>query len=275
MARLLAPSLAALAVACSVFGSAQQLTVGWKAGQIYSYSVHVTVDGTLTAAGQSTPVRSDQRVQETLEVTALDRGVATVAVTVSPPAGASTQAPLQYSFQVARDGKVVGGGQSGASPALPTIPGADQVTPVLADKPVRPGDTWSLSYSRPNPLAGGELKQQLNGRYVRDEQLGTVNTAVIENKLTGRFDFSLDISRLAGTPAAGSLPTTGQAGYQGDSSSTATFWLEKSTGRIVKMTRQGRYSIAYDFSKVGTPGGGLGLSKLEFDGSVTEDMSPA
>jgi hypothetical protein len=182
---------------------------------------------------------------------------------------------LAYKMRVAPDGRILSGGQSTASRNLPTVPGLDQPVPLLAGRPVNPGDDWKTDYTRPNPLADGSVTEQVAGGYLRSERLGTIDVAVIENKVAAELDFSLDVSRLAGSPGLSTSPAGGQVAYRGTVRSTDTYWLEKSGSQVVKIARQGHYSIAYDFSALRQQGGGVGIDRLQFDGDVSVEQVPA
>ena len=270
--RRLVPTLAlALLVACAGFGTPPKLEVKWTAGKTFQYHVHAVVDGKLATAAGSLPVHADQRVDEVLSVDSVDHGVGSLTVTQTDADGKT----LAYKMRLGPDGRILSGGQSTANRSLPTVPGLDQPVPVLAGRPINPGDKWKTSYTRPNPLADGTVTQQLVGAYLRAERLGATDVAVIENKVAGQFDFSLEVSRLAGSPGVSTSPTGGQVGYRGTVNSTDTYWLEKSGSRVVKLTRSGHYSIAYDFSGLQQQGGGVGIDKLQFDGDVTIDQVAA
>lgn len=272
LARRLAAALTlALFAACAGFGAPPKLEVKWTAGKTFKYHVHAIVDGKLATAAGSLPVHADQRVDEVMSVDSVDHGIGSLTVIQTDADGKT----LVYKMRVAADGRILSGGQSTASRNLPTIPGLDQPVPVLAGRPISPGDKWKTSYTRPNPLSDGTVTEQLAGAYLRAERLGTTDTAVIENRVAGQLDFSLDVSRLAGSPGVSTAPAGGQVAYRGTVNSTDTYWLEKSGSRVVKVTRKGHYSIAYDFSALQQQGAGVGIDKLQFDGDVTVEQAAA
>jgi hypothetical protein len=251
--------------ACTGFGAPPKLEVKWTAGKTFKYHVHAVVNGTLATAAGSLPVHADQRVDEVVSVDSVDHGAGSLTITQTDADGKT----LAYKMRVGGDGRILSGGQSTASRNLPTIPELDQPVPVLPGRPINPGDKWTTSYTRPNPLADGSVTQELAGAYLREERLGATDVAVIENKVAGQLDFSLDVWRLTGSPGVSTAPAGGQVAYRGTVNSTDTYWLEKSGSRVVKVTRKGHHSIAYDFSALQQQGTGVGIDKLQFDGDVT------
>src|SRR5579859_7103954 len=164
MSRLLAALAAAgLLSACSVPGTveARAFTTGFKAGETIRYRVHTTVAGSLSLAAQQLPLSSDQSITEQLQVKSVDRsGVATVQLSVvdlvqQATGAGGTATPPPVTLRIGPDGRIRSGAAAQLGGPIPSIPGSDQLTPLLPSRPVKPGDGWDEKYSRPNPYGGG------------------------------------------------------------------------------------------------------------------------
>ena len=182
MALLLVVALAAGAV---VFlfgrgsGGGVALAMSFHQGASWRYRMHMSLDLTVAAGGQSFPMKADLTAGVQMKVASIDAvGVATLKLHLSnvvatvngrhsrlPPTAVRGQ-----TLRVAPDGHVLSATLPGV-PAADTfnlVPGSDQVTPLLPDGPVQPGDSWSRDISVPAPFgAGGDLHASLLVTLVR------------------------------------------------------------------------------------------------------------
>ena len=276
----LAAALAAVALlaGCTApwMAQARAFTTGFKAGQTLRYDVHTVLSGSLSVASQAVPLSSDQTLREILRVTSVDRsGTATVEVTITDLVAATTGGggAQPSALLVGRDGRIHSGGAATLGGPIPSIPGSDQLTPVFAGHPVKPGDGWIVGYDRPNPYGGGSLRFTAHGRYLRDESAAGRQAAVIQTTLTGPIDFSIDFARLPSPPAATNppiAPPTGTVQYTGQATNTATYWVDLATNQVLKSTGSGTYVLAYS---VPASAGVAGAQQVTFNGTIKTDLA--
>lgn len=274
MPRYPAALLAAAALAaCGLPGAtpARAFSLDFQQGQSFQYQLHITVSGNLTSSGGSLPVNSDQTVNETVRVQAVKPdGTATLSVDVAPAQGQKRS----YQFDVGRDGKILAGGDDSVSSTTPTVPGSDQLTPLLPPGKVHPGDTWRGTYNRPNPFGAGALSFPYSGKYLRDEKLGAYSTSVIETRIHGPLVFDIDLAKLftaTGKTPPANLPADAKIHYTGSLDTTADYWLDSASKQVIKDTQRGTYSLTYDLTNL-PPGQGIGTGKISFQGSIDSDL---
>ena len=216
MSRGLAALVAVLFLAtCAIPGTLQahRFTTGFKAGETIRYQVHTVVSGSLSLKGQQVPLLSGQSRIETLQVVSVDgAGTATVRATNVDGVGDSTFGtvtgrPAPATFRIGSDGKIRSGAAIQVAGRVPSIPGSDQLTPVLTDHPVKPGDSWDKRYGRTNPYGPGGFAFTSHSTYVRDEPLGGRDAALIESTVSGPIDFTIDFSRVPATAGQAAPPS--------------------------------------------------------------------
>jgi len=241
----LLPALLALALGACLPGSsdaeAATLALRYHAGDQQTYRFHEVFTGALAAAGgQVQAITFDLRAAQSTRVTAVDPdGTATLEVELRDVTGTSNGQPLpalgtqRYEMRVGPDGRVVAGG-AGAGGGPVSVPSADQAFSILPDHTVKPGDAWTRDYQRPNPLAPGSLEVHSESRYLRDEQLAGVRSAVVETRLSTPVDQDLTVGERT-------LHETGTV------SADVTTWLDAGAGRILKA----RSSTRFDLSSAG------------------------
>ena len=161
----------------------------------------------------------------TLEVQLLDTTGTSNGQTL-PPLGTQT-----YQLQVGTDGRILGGGASAAGTSAVSVPSADQSFSILPDRKVKPGDTWTRDYERPNPLASGSLKVHSENRFLRYEPLSGAQAAVVESKLS--------------TPVDQQVTLGGQTLHEtGTVSADVTSWLDAGAGRFLKATSSTKFQLS-------------------------------
>ena len=279
MSRVLAALASGLLLAgCVLPGTVQAraFTTGFKAGKSYHYTVHTVVAGTLstgTTGSTLVPVNSDQRLTETLHVDSVDKtGVATVSITINTLTDSSgaalTNKPPPVTLKIGPDGRIVSGAGAPVGGRLPSLPGSDQLTPVLPDHKVAPGDTWQTRYSRSNPYGSGQFDFNSRNRYVKDDKVNGQDSSVLETMLIGHIDFSIDFSKL---PSAQPGALAGPVHYVGEVNSTARYWLDQSDSQVLKSSTTGSYSISYAIVAPASQAGGP--QQVTFTGHINNDLS--
>jgi hypothetical protein len=176
-------------------------------------------------------------------------------------------------LQIGPDGRIRSGAAAQLGGPIPTIPGSDQLTPLLSSKPVKPGDSWDLSYSRPNPYGSGAFQFATHNRYLRDDSISGRPAAVIESALRGPIDFTIDFSKLPVAPAPTSPPVSSPPGpihYTGSVSSTATYWIALDDHQLLKSASSGTYALAYGMAG---PAGVAGAQQVTFNGAIKTDLT--
>lgn len=279
MSRFLAALAAATVLAaCTIPGTAQAraFTTGFKAGETITYRLHTAVAGSLTLGSQQLPLSSDQTITEKLEVKSVDRsGAAVVEVTVVDPvqqatgSGTTTQ---PVTLHIASDGRITSGAAAQLGGPIPSIPGSDQLTPLLTARPVKPGDRWDQKYTRPNPYGSGGFQFASHSRYLRDETVSGHPAAVIQDTLAGPIDFTIDFSKLPVPPARTNPPSStppGPVHYTGNVTSTAIYWIDLDTMKVLKSTTSGSYLLDYSVVTAGISG----PQQVTFNGTIRNELT--
>jgi len=270
--------------------SAQPLALVFTQGQTETYTIHMTMDGKMDAGemlGGSQPIVMDVSEKVTWEVASVDAdGVATVNVTVDemtgtlngiaiPDAAPSTPS---VQMQIAPDGRILSAG--GMSFADQTggagFPGMGQMTPLLPDGPVQPGDTWTKDFSQDVPFGEGTIEFTSTSTLERYEDVDGVNAAVVTTEYTVPMDFTIDFGKLldamAGTEG---MPTgaTGLAGaqiaYGGSGKIHQTAWVDPEEKQMLKMTSTGSFDMTMAFTGLDVFEG----QTIGFTGDFTEDLT--
>jgi hypothetical protein len=171
-------------------------------------------------------------------------------------------------LRIAADGRILAGSGTQLGGRLPSLPGTDQLTPVLAGHPVKPGDTWDKEYGRPSPYGSGGFNLNTHNRYVRNEEVGSHEAAVIDSTLGGSLDFTIDFSKLhAPQPGVASGPVH----YVGKVSSKHRYWLQSDTSQVLKASTTGDYSLTYAI--VAPPNQAGGPQQVAFSGRIKSDLN--
>jgi hypothetical protein len=274
---------------------AQSISLAYKAGDTYKYSFHMVMKYAVAASGMSIPLNLDMSGKETVTVRSVDgSGTADLSISLSNLSvktsmngttnTTTTSTPTTIEMKVAKDGRVVSvNGNAFGNNSLPGIFGTEGglVSAILPDHPVKPGDTWTKSYDVPNPLGSSSIHATSNNTYLRDENVGSTKTAVVESKVNTNLDMTIDLSAMLGA-AAGTPPPTGAGSggveslsMKGTNMSTTTTWIDSSARRIVKTHSTGTVNATLDVNMAAgstTPG----LSgPITFKGTQTMDLTPA
>src|SRR5438309_2462869 len=155
-----------------------KLLLAYKQGQVYRYHFSFTLNGTTTSAVQSVPTNASMSATEAMTATSVDSaGIVTLDITIENAAmtinGRSTPVPgaaTHAQMKVGRDGRIISGGAlAGGAGAGPSIPGTNQLTPLLPDHDIKPGDTWTKQVDQPNPFGSGTINASTSHKYLRDQ----------------------------------------------------------------------------------------------------------
>lgn len=286
-----------LVAACGSIGlQAQSISLAYKAGDTYKYGFHMVMKYAIAASGMSIPLDLDLSAKETATVKSVDSsGTADMSIAISDISvkmsmngttnTTTTKTGTTIEMKVAKDGEVlsVNGSAFGSNTSLPGMTGTQGgvVSAILPDHPVKPGDTWTKTYDQPNPLSTTSIHATSNNTYLRDENVGSVKSAVIESKVNTNLDMTLDLSSMLG--AAGATPPTGTAegtetlSMKGTSKSDTTTWIDASARRLVKTHSTGSVDATLTVN-VPPPSNTTKPSltgPISFKGTQTLDLTPA
>jgi hypothetical protein len=232
--RLVAVLAGALAVVLVVTGvvlfrgggraEAVPLALAFTEGESETYRISQSIDGDLALSGFGGEIPEgfagmhlvlDMSQTVTWDVLSVDQdGVATISVTttdasasfngIEAPSSELVGPPIE--MRVAPDGRILSiddvsfaGFEGGGLPGEGSLPGMSQITPLLPEDgaPVAPGDTWDASYSQDLPFAEGSIDYDVHSTYLRNEEVGGVDAAVISSRMTVPFDLSFRMKDLA------------------------------------------------------------------------------
>jgi hypothetical protein len=132
----------------------------------------------------------------------------------------------------------------------------DQVTPILPDHPVAPGDEWHKHFAQSFPFGDQTVEYTAHSRFERYEQLSGIRAAVVTTTYTVPLDFSIDLGDLAdamGEDASG-LSALGGKGvtvtYGGSGTFTQTSWLDVAGKHVLKTSSDGDFDMTITVSGV-------------------------
>ena len=270
-----------LVSACGTIGTVQAHTISlaFKPGDTYMYKYAATSKQTAGVNGMSVPVDLSTSADEAVTVKSVDSaGVADLTIALSNfslktvAAGVTnttTGTPTSsVGVKVRPDGTVVavdGSSVTASSPleAFAGVGGGFFITAVLPTKPVKPGDTWTKSYSQTDPHGAGTIQITSNSKYLRDETIGGISAAVVETKSTGTISMS-SASSASGVSVTGGFTTD------------VTTWIDPASHRILKSRSTSTDDLAINLPAGGSSAGQLPISgPLTVKGSGTADVNPA
>lgn len=269
------------------------LTLAFTEGDTAGYQVHMTMDGDIEAdALGSQAIAMDLSETLSWKVVSVDPdGTATIEVTVSDVSGTANgqavpapDAPTTTQMRVAPDGRILSAGDLAFSASGSTdgtgFPGMGQMTPLLPDQPVAPGDTWEKSFAQEFPFGEGEIRFTSHNRFDRYEDVDGARTAVIVSELTMPLDFSLDFGELLaafgegfGGDAKGEKALKNATiDYGGRGTFVLTSWVDLANKQMVRSSSRGDFDMTMAFSGIpGVPDG----TELAFTGTFTQDLERA
>jgi len=270
--------------------SAQPLALAFTPGQSETYTMHMTMDGSMSAGellGGDQPLVMDVTQVVTWETASVDEdGVATITVTVDSMSGsvngmeipATASATPSVEIQVAPDGRILSAGgmsfagieQTGGA----SFPGMGQMTPLLPDGPVEPGDSWSKDFSQEVPFGEGTIEFTATSTLERYEDVAGVNAAVITTEYAVPMDFTVDFGELLGAVGAtGSGELAGfedaSIAYGGQGSFEQTAWVDTEADQMLMMTSSGSFDMTMAFEGLEIFEG----QSISFEGDFTQELT--
>jgi hypothetical protein len=275
--------------------SSPSLALSFEQGQDESFRMHMTMRGTL--GGNLADLPADQPFEADMSMTMRwevldvdDEGAATIRMSVTDVAGTmngtlipSTPATTVL-MKIAPDGRLleaggmdlsglqIGGGATG-------MPGlGQQVTPILPDHEVRPGDAWTKEFTQEMPFGGEEVTIRTENRLLRYEDVDGARAAVIETHMAMPFDLSFDsadlgaLEALAGGRGAGTIPDDVAFSYEGDLESDMTSWVDMEAQRLLRSETSADFDMTMTVTGIPdqeVPGGEVTLT---FTGTMTQEV---
>ena len=222
---------------------------------VYAFTASTKLLVSVPGAGLQ-PVSSDIAATETMKVTSVDPdGIAAIEATVSDVTGtadgqpitAGTKIPAVH-LKIAPDGRIVSPG-SAAPGSIGSVPGGDQITPLLPPGKVKPGDRWTHDYSRPNPFGAGSIDVHTANQFLRYEMIGGTRYAVIATAAQIPLKLTVDLARLSTVlGVSGGQTPTGSASYSGKVDPKLTSWVDPANGELYEMKNTSTLDISLDAS---------------------------
>ena len=277
--------------------SAHTISLAYKAGDSYKYSLHFVLKYQIgiESLGMTVPLDLDLSGKEAVKVNSVDSaGVADVTLTltdlstksvVNGTTTTTTTASTTVHVKIGPDGRIVSvNGSALGNSTLPGLSGTESgfISAILPDGPVKPGDTWSKSYDESNPMGStGAFHVTTDNKYLRDDRVSNVNAAVVESKINATLDLKFDMSSLSGSGGTPLFPTGGSGGMEsmsmkGTVKSDVTSWIDTGARHIVKSHSTGSVDATLNLNMAAgsTPQPGFS-GPITFKGTQTLDMSPA
>ena len=268
-------------------GPPTKLALAFDRGDETTYDIHLTMDGKIEGGQVSQPLTMN--VSESVGwrvVRVASDGTATVRLAVKGLSGSVNGMPVppdqsqrSTTLRVTPTGQIVDAnglsfGSTGAS-GLGGFPGMDQVTPILPDHAVAPGDSWDKTYSQSMPFGDGKIQYTAHSTFERYEDVGAVRAAVVTTEYTVPLDFSLDLGDLArALGGRGDVPVSGgndvRITYGGQGSFTQTSWLDLKARTLVKTSSAGEFDMQITFPGLEAQ---LGTDGLSMSARFTLDMT--
>jgi hypothetical protein len=256
--------------------SGTALAFSLSPGSSLRYGLHMNMSGKLSLQGQSVPFTMDMDETFSWKVVSVDtQGVATIEMKIENLSGKvdgvsiPSVGKFQTTLRIARDGRILlpGALTPAGGNSFSQLPGMDQFTPLLPDHPVKPGDTWTKSFSQPFPLGSGSLTYSTDNTFVRYQVVNGVRTAVIQTQLSTPLKITMDFRKLLALSAQSRLLPKGvnpTISYGGNVSMNQTAWFDPRVGQMVKQFGQGRFDLSMRFrgfpAAMGQPQGQIGFS---------------
>jgi len=242
------------------------IRIAFKEGDSYRYHYRSALQATMTMGqGAELPIKADASADATWKVVSVDaNGVTTVDLTMTnlkttftgsfPPGSTTTSTTTtttqHIEFHVAPTGEIVSGGGPSGPPSVFSMaqglgpPGTDQFLAILPGHTVKPGDTWTKSFTRPNPSGQGSMTYTTENRFLRYDNLKSGRAAVIQTTATVPLDVTIDLQKVMSAtgglasppPLPIAAPVSGQVHIQGTSSTDTTTWFDVRTDQVEKMT---------------------------------------
>lgn len=234
--------------------AAVDVGVRFTPGQTMRYHMIMDVSGVTLSGTAPVPVEDEVQADVTWRVVSVDgAGTATVVQSLTHLTMSSNGLPVTLAdlpaatITVGSDGALrTSDGVnlfSGGAPG-PAQAGIARSLAFLPGHPVRPGDSWSTQVSQ--AFWGSALSYRATTTFLRREQLGSVDAAVIESDATVPVDLTVKVVDFEGVLALPSalIPKEATASYVGSlSGTTTTSWIDPTNGSLLKTVSRGNFSM--------------------------------
>ncbi len=267
-------------------GPATSLALSFDRGDEVTYDIHMTMDGKIDLGSLgSQPLAMDMTESVGWKVLRVDEdGTATVRVSVDGVSGSVNGMPVPAgmtgrtaTLRVTSDGQIISGnglsfGATSGS-GLGGFPGMDQVTPILPDHSVSPGDSWDKRFSQRFPFGDGKIEYTAHSTFERYEQVGGVRAALVTTEYEVPLDFSIDLGDLAKAfGGAGQMPKGVDATitYGGSGSFHQTSWLDLAGKQVLKTVSNGDFDMTISSPALSSQ---LGAEDVRMSGTFSMEMA--
>jgi hypothetical protein len=262
-------------------GGATALALAFSQGQTRSAHMDLGMKGNITISTNSAPLDVQASADVELKVTGVDAdGTATIVETISnmqlTSAGQtvpSPPAPAPVTLKMTKDGRILTstGATLISGAGAPTQLGTSNLSAILPDGPVKPGDTWTKVTHQ--TMLNNKLSFSTNSTYLRDENVGSVNAAVIETKGTVPMDLTVklaDIGSISGVDPS-TIPPDAAMSYKGQMSIDTTSWIDPGAKQVLKTEATVPFSLSIAIS--GLPAASQAPSEMKMSGTMTMTMT--
>jgi hypothetical protein len=281
-----------LLAGCGSLGlQAHTIALAFKAGDVYKYKLHATFKYTVSTQGFSMPFDLEVSARDTVTVNSVDSGgVADVTVqlseltvrsTINGTTKTETPKTETVNLKIGADGRVVSvNGSALGSSSMPDFSGTGTglLSAVLPDGSVRVGDTWTKTYDVNNPMGTGAVHVKAENKYLRDEKVGGVDTAVVQSKITHTVDLTISSGSL-GVPMSptGASKAVQSLAIKGTVVTNVTSWIDTRAQRIVKTHSTGTTDATLTINNASSPAASPGFftGPISFKGTQALEMDPA
>ena len=241
-------------------GSSVALALAFRDGHVYRYQSSFRIDANIVTGSNSSPVDAQANGPTSLRVLSkTGDGIATVEVTIGPHTAstngeAETIPQTSFRMVIAPDGEVVAGGGLGGGLTQSLgggagLPATEQLTPLLPDHRVSPGDTWDTTVDRSlSAIGSGRVHFTAHSTLLRYEDIHGVRTAVIESRMSIPMDFTIDLAKVTAQfgDSASAFPSVreGEIRYEGSVDAVTTSWLDLERRWLEKTVSTGTMDIS-------------------------------
>jgi hypothetical protein len=278
--------------ACGSFGlRAHPIGLAFKSGDSYSYKLHVVLDYKVAAQGMTVPYKLDLSAKDTVKVSSVDtNGTADVTLNLTEIMIKSTLNGTDDShvaksetveLKISSDGHILnvnGDDITGASMPDFTGTGSGLIGALLPSGDVKVGDTWSKTYDTKPPKGTGSIHIKTDSKYLRDENAGGVDAAVLESKIASTVDVTLDSSSLRLPVSSGggaASPAVHNIALKGTVTSTVTSWVDVTGHRIVKTHSTGSTKATLNLDASASSSSPFFNGPITIEGTQSVEIDPA
>ncbi len=158
---------------------------------------------------------------------------------------------------ISPDGRIVSGGTNGSAGGKQTnsVPGGDQFSSILPTHDVKAGDSWGVSFDRPNPVGSGTMHYTTVNTFLRYDDLDNRKMAVLHTNYSLPIDVLLDIRQLLALTGddPGAFPAASAISYKGHESGEMTSFVDVASHQLTKADDLSDFDFAMSFQ--GLPAG--------------------